>query len=142
VINGAEEVPKAEPEAKRHEHLDAAQASAPVFFYECVVVQNAPSMKSSTAIDRSSPRPRREPAECPRTRSFSARLCEGDVTEGARVGLSHRRTGRSVPALQAATHEVTRIPPLPKEPGLIAYECPACSYVTSVYVLAGDDPAS
>jgi hypothetical protein len=34
-------------------------------------------------------------------------------------------------------HEVTRIAPLPKDPGLVAYECPACSYVTSVFLPAG-----
>jgi hypothetical protein len=28
--------------------------------------------------------------------------------------------------------EVVRIAPLESEPGLIGYECPACSYVTSV----------
>jgi hypothetical protein len=28
--------------------------------------------------------------------------------------------------------EVVRIAPLESEPGLIAYECPACCYVTSV----------
>jgi hypothetical protein len=28
--------------------------------------------------------------------------------------------------------EVVRIAPLANEPGLIGYECPACSYVTSV----------
>jgi hypothetical protein len=28
--------------------------------------------------------------------------------------------------------EVTRVPPFQKEDGLIAYECPACDYVTSV----------
>jgi len=28
--------------------------------------------------------------------------------------------------------EVVRIAPLPGEPGLIAYECPGCGYVTSV----------
>ena len=29
-------------------------------------------------------------------------------------------------------YEVVRIAPLPGEPGLIAYECPGCGYVTSV----------
>ena len=30
--------------------------------------------------------------------------------------------------------EVVRIAPLETEPGLIAYECPSCSYVTSVLI--------
>jgi hypothetical protein len=38
-------------------------------------------------------------------------------------------------------HEVTRIAPLQQEPGLIAYECPRCSYLTSVFLPAGDEPA-
>jgi hypothetical protein len=33
--------------------------------------------------------------------------------------------------------EVMRIDPLRNEPGLVAYECPACVYVTSV-LLPGD----
>ena len=36
-------------------------------------------------------------------------------------------------------HEVTRIAPLRDEPGLIAYECPSCNYVTSVFVSAADE---
>ena len=33
--------------------------------------------------------------------------------------------------------EVARVAPLQKEPGLIAYECSACGYVTSVILPAG-----
>ena len=33
-----------------------------------------------------------------------------------------------------------RIAPLRTKPGLIAYECPACAYVTSVVVPAGAEP--
>ena len=36
--------------------------------------------------------------------------------------------------LFGSVREVTRIAPLRDEPGLIAYECPACSYVTSLFV--------
>jgi hypothetical protein len=30
--------------------------------------------------------------------------------------------------------EIVRIAPVQSEPGLIAYECPACGYVTSVLI--------
>ena len=30
--------------------------------------------------------------------------------------------------------EVVRIAPVQREPGLIAYECPSCGYVTSVLI--------
>jgi len=36
--------------------------------------------------------------------------------------------------------EVVRIEPLPSEPGLIGYECPACCYVTSVLLQASNRP--
>ena len=36
------------------------------------------------------------------------------------------------PRCQATMTEVVRIAPLGREPGLIAYECPECAYVTSV----------
>jgi hypothetical protein len=45
------------------------------------------------------------------------------------------------PRCKATMHEVTRIAPLQQEPGLIAYECPRCSYLTSVFLPAGDEPA-
>jgi hypothetical protein len=38
-------------------------------------------------------------------------------------------------------HEVTRIAPLRDEPGLIAYECPSCKYVRSVFVSAAGKSA-
>jgi hypothetical protein len=34
--------------------------------------------------------------------------------------------------------EITRIAPLRNEPGLIAYECSACGYVTGVILPAGE----
>ena len=36
------------------------------------------------------------------------------------------------PRCKKTLREVTRVPPLQTEDGLIAYECPACSYMTSV----------
>jgi transposase-like protein len=44
------------------------------------------------------------------------------------------------PRCKATMHEVTRIAPLQQQPGLIAYECPSCSYLTSVFLPAGDEP--
>jgi hypothetical protein len=46
---------------------------------------------------------------------------------------------------QTPMREVMWIAPLREEPGLIAYECPSCKYVTSVFVMAeeqtkDDDP--
>ena len=44
-----------------------------------------------------------------------------------------RRQGRlACPRCKDTLREVTRVLPLQNEDGLIAYECPACSYVTSV----------
>jgi hypothetical protein len=36
------------------------------------------------------------------------------------------------PRCKKTLREATRVPPLQNEDGLIAYECPTCSYVTSV----------
>jgi hypothetical protein len=33
---------------------------------------------------------------------------------------------------RAVMSDILRIPPTLREPGLIAYECPSCGYVTSV----------
>jgi hypothetical protein len=49
---------------------------------------------------------------------------------------SKRRSGTPCPRCQTSMREVTRIAPLLGEPGLIAYECPACDYLTSVIVPA------
>ena len=38
------------------------------------------------------------------------------------------------PRCNATMSEVARIAPLGREPGLIAYECPECVYVTSVLI--------
>jgi hypothetical protein len=48
-----------------------------------------------------------------------------------------RRTARSsmpCPRCKAPMDEVVSIAPVVGDPGLIAYECPNCSYVTSVLV--------
>jgi hypothetical protein len=37
------------------------------------------------------------------------------------------------PRCKATMDEVVRIAPLGDEPGLIAYECPSCNYVTSMF---------
>jgi hypothetical protein len=38
--------------------------------------------------------------------------------------------GRHAPRCEAQMDEILRIAPLAKEPGLVAYECPKCGYVT------------
>jgi hypothetical protein len=51
--------------------------------------------------------------------------------------ISKRRSGIACPRCQASMREITRIAPLGHEAGLVAYECSACDYVTSVLVPAG-----
>ena len=41
-------------------------------------------------------------------------------------------TLRSAAVKLSISYETARIDPIQTEPGLIAYECPSCSYVTSV----------
>jgi predicted RNA-binding Zn-ribbon protein involved in translation (DUF1610 family) len=43
-----------------------------------------------------------------------------------------RQVSFACPRCKKTLREVTRVPPLQTEDGLIAYECPACSYMTSV----------
>ena len=43
-----------------------------------------------------------------------------------------------MPRCKNTLREVTRVPPLQWEDGLVAYECPGCSYVTSVIWPAGN----
>ena len=38
------------------------------------------------------------------------------------------------PRCKAPIKEILRIAPVQSEPGLIAYECPSCGYVTSVLI--------
>jgi len=52
------------------------------------------------------------------------------------------RKVETCPRCKATMQEVTRIAPLPKEPGLIACECPACSYLTSFILPAGEESKS
>ena len=43
-----------------------------------------------------------------------------------------RDRGFACPRCKTTMDEIVRIRPVAGEPGLIAYECPACGYVTSV----------
>ena len=58
------------------------------------------------------------------------------LTQGAGIvsNLSRSKRGSALACSRcgAAMDEVVRIEPLAGEPGLIAYECPSCGYVTSV----------
>jgi hypothetical protein len=58
------------------------------------------------------------------------------LTQGAGIvsNLSRSKRGAGLACSRCgnAMDEVVRIAPLPGEPGLIAYECPGCGYVTSV----------
>jgi transcription elongation factor Elf1 len=54
------------------------------------------------------------------------------------VADAQRRQGSfACPRCKKTLREVTRVPPLQNEDGLIAYECSACGYVTSVILPAG-----
>jgi len=57
--------------------------------------------------------------------------------------LEKRESTLACPWCKAPMKEVVRIAPVQSEPGLIAYECPSCSYVTSVLIepQPGDRPA-
>ena len=46
------------------------------------------------------------------------------------------------PRCKAPMEEVVSIAPVQGEPGLIAYECPSCGYVTSVLTHAGGETGS
>jgi hypothetical protein len=58
------------------------------------------------------------------------------LTQGAGIvsdlSRSKRRRALACTRCGAAMDEVVSIAPLAGEPGLIAYECPSCGYVTSV----------
>ena len=51
--------------------------------------------------------------------------------------VSKIQSGIACPRCRTSMREITRIAPLRNEPGLIAYECSACGYVTSVILPAG-----
>ena len=59
------------------------------------------------------------------------------LTQGAGIvsNLSRSKRGSALACSRcgAAMDEVVRIEPLAGEPGLIAYECPSCGYVTSLF---------
>jgi transposase-like protein len=71
-----------------------------------------------------------------RTRSVATRwqikrrgeLCNGRVVSDR----SRTKHNMSCPRCGTAMNDVVRIEPTLHEPGLIAYECPRCVYVTSV----------
>jgi hypothetical protein len=46
--------------------------------------------------------------------------------------LSKKRGTIACPRCKAPMEEVVWIAPVQDEPGLVGYECPSCSYVTSV----------
>jgi rubredoxin len=48
--------------------------------------------------------------------------------------LEEREGTLACPRCKAPMKEVVRIAPLQSDPGLIAYECPSCGYVTSVLI--------
>ncbi len=50
------------------------------------------------------------------------------------LSRSKRRPALACTRCGAAMDEVVSIAPLAGEPGLIAFECPSCGYVTSVLV--------
>ena len=62
------------------------------------------------------------------------RLSNGKHCWNASCVVSELPRSRRVacPRCKASMEEVVRIAPVGNEPGLIAYECPSCSYVTSV----------
>jgi len=49
-------------------------------------------------------------------------------------GLAQKECTLACPRCKGPMKEIVRIAPLPSEPGLIAYECPSCGYVTSVLI--------
>ena len=60
------------------------------------------------------------------------------LRKGLMVADAPRRQGSfACPRCKNTLREVTRVLPLQNADGLIAYECPACSYVTSVIWPAG-----
>ena len=55
--------------------------------------------------------------------------------------LPKRAGSFACPRCKAPMKEVVRIAPVQNDPGLIAYECPACGYLTSVLIdRQPDDP--
>jgi transposase-like protein len=48
--------------------------------------------------------------------------------------LEKREGTLACPRCKAPMKDVVRIAPVQSDPGLIAYECPSCGYVTSVLI--------
>jgi transposase-like protein len=48
--------------------------------------------------------------------------------------LAKREGTLACPRCKAPMNEVVRIAPVQNGPGLIAYECPSCCYVTSILI--------
>jgi transposase-like protein len=55
--------------------------------------------------------------------------------------LEKRQGTLACPRCKAPMKEVVRIAPVQSDPGLIAYECPSCGYVTSVLISPKDGEA-
>jgi hypothetical protein len=69
----------------------------------------------------------------------AANWCEKSASSGEFVSdVPKRPSGTICPRCHTSTREITRIAPLRREPGLIAYECSACAYLTSVILPAGE----
>jgi transposase-like protein len=56
--------------------------------------------------------------------------------------LAKRRGTVACPRCKAPMEEVVSIAPVQGEPGLIAYECPSCRYITSVLTPADGETGS
>jgi len=56
--------------------------------------------------------------------------------------LEQRAGTLACPRCKAPMKDVVSIAPVQNDPGLIAYECPSCGYVTSVLIApqSGDQP--
>lgn len=54
--------------------------------------------------------------------------------------LAVRASAKPCPRCKALMQEVLRIAPAQTDPGLIAYECPSCGYVTSDLVPSNSQP--
>jgi hypothetical protein len=73
-------------------------------------------------------------------RSLNGRECKTLNARGESVMSDSRRADRGIacPRCKAPMDELFRIAPKENDPGLIAYECPSCAYVTSVLVRPED----
>jgi rubredoxin len=63
----------------------------------------------------------------------------GALSQGARIMSDGRRSSKNgdsalCPRCGTPMKDVVTIAPLAGEPGLVAYECPNCGYVTSIFL--------